>query len=121
MDTVETIIELGFSRQHSFDQMQRKTSKLENAPRSIVLRIHPGKSKVMKVKTDSTATITIERKSLEEVDTFTNLGSRVGTQIGTEEDIKSRIDKAKGAFVVLNKNLEGEDHLTKHKAQNFQF
>ena len=57
----------------------------------------------MKVKTESTANIKVEGKSLEEVDTFTYLGSGVGTTEGTEEDIKARIGKARGAFVMLNK------------------
>ena len=88
---------------HTCDQMQRKTTDLENTAKSIGLRIHPGKSKVMKVKTESTANIKVEGKSLEEVDTFTYLGSGVGTTGGTEEDIKARIGKARGAFVMLNK------------------
>ena len=40
---------------------------------------------------------------MDEVDTFTDLGSGVGTTGGTKEDIKGRISKAKGAFVMLNK------------------
>ena len=88
---------------HTCDQMQRKTTDLENTAKSIGLRIHPGKSKVMKVKTESTANIRVEGRNLEEVDTFTYLGSGVGTTGGTEEDIKARIGKARGAFVMLNK------------------
>jgi len=40
--------------------MQRKTTKMENTEMSIGLAIHQGKSKVMKVKNESTATITVE-------------------------------------------------------------
>ena len=46
----------------------------------------------MKVNTESTATIIVEGKSLEEVDTFTYL----------EEDRKARIGKTRRAFVILN-------------------
>ena len=49
---------------HTCDQMQRKTTELENTAKSIGLRIHPGKSKVMKLKTNSTANITVENKIL---------------------------------------------------------
>ena len=53
-------------------------------------------SKVIKVKTDSTANITEECKSLDEVYTFTYyLGSGVSTTGGTEENIKARIRKAR--------------------------
>ena len=45
----------------------------------------------MKVKSDSTANVTVEGKRLDEVDTFTYLGSGVDTTGGTEEDIKARI------------------------------
>ena len=40
-------------------------------------RTHPGKSKVIKVKTATTSTIIVLDKGLEEVDTFTYLGSGV--------------------------------------------
>ena len=79
---------------HTCDQMQLKTTELENTAKSIGLRIHPGKSKVMKVKTNSTANITVEYKSLDEVDTFTYLGSGVGTTGDTEEDLKTGIGKS---------------------------
>ena len=74
-------------------QMQRKTFELKITAMSIVLRILilPRTSKVMKGKTDSKTTITVEGKNLEEVDTFTYLGSGVDTTGGTEEDIKARI------------------------------
>ena len=71
-------------------QMQRKTFELKITAMSIVLRIHTGTSKVMKVNTDSKTTITVEGKSLEEVDTFNYLGSGVDTSICTEEEIKAR-------------------------------
>ena len=60
----------------------------------------------MEVKTDSTANITVEGKSLDDVDTFTYLGSGATTTGRTEENIKPRIGKARGAFVMLNKILK---------------
>jgi len=60
----------------------------------------------MKVNTESTANIKGEGKSLEEVDTFAYLRSGVDTTGGTEGDIKARIGKARGAFVMLNKILK---------------
>ena len=88
---------------HTCDQMQQKTTELENTARSIGLRIHPGKSKVMKVKTDSTDAIQVDGKNLEQVDIFTYLVSGVDPTGGTEEDIKARIGKARGSFVLLYK------------------
>ena len=53
------------------------------------------------MKTESTATIKVEGKILE-VDTFTYLGSGMGKTGGTEEDIKARIGKASGEFMMIN-------------------
>ena len=50
--------------------------------------------------------MTVEGKSLDEVDTFTYLGSGVDSTGGTDEDMKVRICKARGAFVMLNKILK---------------
>ena len=47
------------------DQMQGTTTDPENTASSIGLRIHPEKSKVIKVKTGSTAAVTVEGKRLE--------------------------------------------------------
>ena len=43
---------------------------------------------------------------MEDVETFTYFGSGVGTTLGTEKDIKARIGKARGFFVLLNKILK---------------
>ena len=88
---------------YTCDQMQRETTELENTARSVGLSNHPGKSKVIKVKPDSTAPIQVEGKNLEEVENFTYLGSLVDPTGGTEEDIKARIGKARGSFVLLYK------------------
>ena len=64
MNTVDKLNYLNFADSiHTYDQAQQKTNKVDNIPRSIDFRIHPGRSKVMKVTTDSTATIIIEGKS----------------------------------------------------------
>ena len=57
----------------------------------------------MKAKTESTATISVEIKCLEEVDTFTYLVNGVGMTGNTKEDIKARISISRGAFKRLNK------------------
>ena len=77
------------------DQMERTTKELENTEKCMCLRIHPGKYKAMKLKSDSTANITVEGKSFDETKTLTYLGSGVATTGGTEEHVKTRLGKAR--------------------------
>ena len=67
------------------------------------MNIHRGKSKVLKVNTASTIPITLEGTILEEVESFTYLGSIIDIQGGTDADIKARIGKARVAFNQMKK------------------
>ena len=48
----------------------------------------------------------MEGKNLEEVDSFTYLGSIIDIQGGTDADIRVRIGKARAAFKQLKKSME---------------
>ena len=50
----------------------------------------------------STASVTLGEEAIEEVDHFTYLASVVDTQGGTAADVKTKIDKARVAFLQLN-------------------
>ena len=89
---------------HNQQQMQEKTSLVAQNSEKLGLKIHNGKSKLLKVNSTSTHPISIETKALEEVDSFTYLGSIVDKQGGTDADIKIRIRKARIAFQQL-KNI----------------
>ena len=65
------------------------------------MNIHRGKSKILKVISISTASVTLGMEAIEEVEHFTHLGSIIDTQGGTEADIKA---KARVAFLQL-KNI----------------
>ena len=56
------------------------------------------------MNTTSSTPITIQSDSLEEVDSFTYLGSIVDKQGGTDADVKIRISKARTAYHQL-KNI----------------
>ena len=83
---------------HSQQQLQSKTSVLEQLSLSVGLRIHPGKSKVLRVCTPNKEPIKVKGQELEEVNTFTYLGSMVDELGGTDADVKARISKARNAF-----------------------
>ena len=88
---------------HIQAQMQEKTTGLDKLSRSVGLHIHPRKSKVFGVNTIKEPAIVVNQEKLEEVDSFVYLGSVIDRKGGTEADIKSRIGKARTAFIALNK------------------
>ena len=53
------------------------------------------------MNTPSTDPVTLNGERLEEVDSFTYLGSIIDSQGGTDADVKTRIGKARTAFVML--------------------
>ena len=86
---------------HNQQQMQEKTSDVAENSARLGLNIHRGKSKVLKVNACSTTPIMLEGRALEEIETFTYLGSIVDKQGGTDQDVKIRINKARTAFMLL--------------------
>ena len=94
---------------HTHDQMQAKTSSLNDISASIGLKIHSGKSKVLRVGAPEREQIKIEDHALEEVESFCYLGSIIDKEGGTEAEIKARIGKAQGAFTSLGKLWRTKD------------
>jgi hypothetical protein len=77
-------------------QMQDKTSHLATTSAGTGPKINLKKTELMKMNTTT--------QSPKEVDSFIYLGSVVDKQGGTDHDIKSRIGKARVAFIIL-KNI----------------
>lgn len=87
---------------HSHKQIQEKTDRLNYYSHNLGLQIHSNKTKVLRMNaTDSP--VMLQGKPIEDVDRFTYLGSVIDEQGGASEDIKVRIQKARGAFVLLQK------------------
>ena len=89
---------------HTHQQMQDKTTELQNTSTKVGLNIHRGKTQTMRVNATSNEPVRLDGDVLEEVDSFTYLGSKVSKQGGTGEDVRSRISKARVAFIQL-KNI----------------
>ena len=68
---------------------------------SLGLNINRGKSKILKVNSTGTVSVTLGVEGIEEVDHFTYLGSVVDTQCGTEAVVKDRISEARVSFLQL--------------------
>ncbi|VDO84776.1 unnamed protein product [Schistosoma margrebowiei] len=97
------------SRTH--EQMQMKTASVAAVFASVGLSIHKGKSKVLKFKAENSSSITLDGKTLEDVESFTYLGSTVDEQGGSDANVKARIGKARTAFLQL-KNIWNSKQLS---------
>ena len=64
--------------------------------------INKDKSKILKINSTNTNAIILNGNQLEEVQSFTYLGSIIDQQGGTDADVKARIGKARAAFIQLN-------------------
>ena len=82
--------------------MQEKTSTVADTSARLGLNIHRGKGKILKVDAIRETPITLEGEALEEVESFTYLGSIVDKKGGTDVDVRVRIGKARAAFHQLN-------------------
>ena len=88
---------------HTHSQMQEKTEELDDASKRLGLHMHSGKTKVLKVNSGSDIPITLADRPLEEVESFTYLGSVIDMHGGTAADIRARVAKARAAFNQLEK------------------
>ena len=79
---------------HKFEQMQEKTSLLEQNSAKTGLRINREKTKVMRVNARKSDNIKLDRGEIQDVTSFTYLGSIVNHQGGTDADVSSRLVKA---------------------------
>ncbi|VDP34846.1 unnamed protein product [Schistosoma curassoni] len=85
----------------SQQQMQEKTTSVAAASAAVGLNIHKGKSKVLRYNTACTNPITIDGEDLEDVKTFTYLGSIIDEHGGSDVDGKVRIGKARTSYLQL--------------------
>ncbi|VDO67231.1 unnamed protein product [Schistosoma margrebowiei] len=86
---------------HMQQQMQEKTTSVAAISAAVGLNIHKGKSKILWYITTCTDPITIDRENLEDVKTFTYLGSIIDEHGGSDADVKARIGKARSAYLQL--------------------
>jgi hypothetical protein len=81
--------------------MEMKLEHLINEAEKTGLVINVKKTKAMKVNTSKTDPFTLRGESLEDMDSFTYLGSMVAKDGGAVQDILQQIRKANGAFIQL--------------------
>ncbi|CAH8875279.1 unnamed protein product [Trichobilharzia szidati] len=89
---------------HEIEDLQAKTDKLVEEAAKTGLQVNTEVMKITKQQQQQQqhpAPITINERDLKEVTSFTYLGSIVSTTGGTDEDVKSRIGKARNTFINL--------------------
>ncbi|VDP39645.1 unnamed protein product [Schistosoma margrebowiei] len=106
-------------------QMQQNTISVAAASAAIVLNIHKGKnagedeqcsSSLSSTCTNST---TIDGEDLEDVKTFTYLGSIIDEQGGSDVDVKARMGKARTAYLQLRNIWNSKQLSTNIKVRIF--
>ncbi|CAH8645197.1 unnamed protein product [Schistosoma haematobium] len=100
LDDLDFADDLVFPSQ-SQQQMQEKTTSVAAASASVGLNIHKGKSKILQYNTACTNPITIDGEDLEDVETFTYLGSIIDEHSGSDADVNVQIGKARAVYLQL--------------------
>ncbi|VDO62065.1 unnamed protein product [Schistosoma margrebowiei] len=96
---------------HTHEQMQTKTASVAEVSASVGLSTHKWKTKVLKFKAENSNPITLDGETLEDVESFTYLGSIIDGQGGSDSVVKARISKARVAFLHL-KNIWNSKQLS---------
>ncbi|VDP76729.1 unnamed protein product [Schistosoma mattheei] len=89
---------------HTHEQVQTKTVSVAAISVSVGLNIHKGKTKVLKYNTENSNSVTLDGEALEDVESYTYLGSIIDEQGGSDADVRASISKASTAFLQL-KNI----------------
>ena len=79
--------------------MQTKLGDLIKEAGRVGLAINVKKTKALRVNTSKTESFMVGGESIEDVDSFVYLGSKVTKDGGAAQDVVQRIQKANGAFV----------------------
>ena len=83
-------------------QLQLKNERLSNASKGTGLNININKTKVMRFNAASEEKVIVNGEELEDVDSFVYLGTKVSTAGGADDDITSRLCKARAVFGKLS-------------------
>ncbi|VDP58797.1 unnamed protein product [Schistosoma curassoni] len=86
---------------HTQQQMQEKTTSVAAASETVGLNIHKEKYKILRYDTTCNNRITLDGEDLDDVKSFTYLGSIIDKHGGSDADMKARISKTRAAYLQL--------------------
>ncbi|VDP45148.1 unnamed protein product [Schistosoma margrebowiei] len=104
---------------HTHEQMQIKTASVAAVSASVGLSIHKGKTKVLKFRAENSNPVILDGEILEDVESFTYMGSIIDEQGGSDADVNARIGKARVAFLQLKKIWNSKQLSTNMKVRIF--
>nr|KAG5698646.1 hypothetical protein BaRGS_003160 [Batillaria attramentaria] len=97
LDFADDISLLSHRQQHAQEKLERVTVEAEKTG----LRINTGKTEILRINNQQQDPGQLQQEEIKEVEKFTYLGSVVSKDGGADDDIKSRISKARHAFKTL--------------------
>ena len=86
---------------HRLQNMRRKWTILKPQQKKVSLKISHAKTMLPCISKQQKSPVTVFEKVVTDVDDFVYLESEIGHTGGTDEDIKTRVKKARQAFVML--------------------
>ena len=84
-----------------FDDIQKKTTKLAEAASKTGLKINISKTKTMRINTKVNTNVMIKNEEIEDVHRFTYLGAQIDKNQRKNDEITTRIAKARNAYMAL--------------------
>jgi hypothetical protein len=105
---------------HSHQHMQEKTSRLSEFAQQIGLKINQKKTEMMTLNIPNPSPIRVNGKDLSTTEEFTYLGSVVTHNGGAGSDIRSRLNKARNAFRMMNNIWRSQQYSMKTKLKLYQ-
>ncbi|VDO96103.1 unnamed protein product [Schistosoma curassoni] len=100
-------------------QMQEKTTIVAAASAAISFNINKGKTKVLRYNTACTNPITRDGEDLENVKTFTYVGSIIDKHGGSDADVEAWIRKARAACLQVENIWNSKQPSTNTKVRIF--
>ncbi|VDP81603.1 unnamed protein product, partial [Schistosoma mattheei] len=107
---------------HTQQQIHKETTSVAAASAAVGLNIHEGKSKILRYGTACINPITIDGEDLEDVKTFTYLGSVIDEHGESDSDMGARINKARAAYLQLKSIWNSKQQsVNQRRSWNFQY
>ena len=115
LDFADDICLLSEKKEH----VQTKLNKVSQTAAMVGLKVNYNKTKILAINSERPISISLNNNQIEQVKAFNYLGSTVTETGGSEEDIKTRIGKAYGAFATLGNIWRSREISEKPKIRLF--
>ena len=102
---VKTLLDLHYADE-SVSKINEVIEVLQVQGAKIGLKINDKKTKSLRLGISEAELVTLGNEKIDQVGSFSYLGSIISKDSGSTEDVKSRIAKAQGFFSQLKKSLE---------------